>query len=935
MTTPLELSKTSDQLPFELGEVIANRYVLERSIGNGSMGWVYFARDKLLNDLGIALKILHHDLVRDNQATKRFLQEVELMHQVSHLNVVRTFDIGASDKLFYFTMEFVSGEPFDYLDHQLLLDEKVLAQLIFQICDGLAAIHDHDIIHRDLKPANVLVTKDLQVKITDFGVARKHSSTITRAEAIIGSSGYLAPEVWHRGKITKAIDFYSLGVILYETCTGTLLFDSDDLTRIMWLHLYELPKPPIEIEPQLAPWANDLILRLLSKKAGDRFASAGEIIKFVEKRLAGTEPAEKMVSPLFNEKLPAQERTQPFPDQENQQPETDSLAIADTSSPSDSDNFTGAENKVSKAYESIIFGDCPTSAEIREHERRALEEVNRIREKKEQSWRDALKRDSKRALVKFAILCIVVLCVTVLSFFIFIVYQNIQTARDERLSKDRKVPKKGVREAVSGKQYDHQGRQDGGGVSTESPSVDIMKLLEDLKGERDTTTKEPNVDQASNPTQQINSSWKEMSAGFNRGLARSVIWSLKTLSKSSEADTSKSEQSIPIARVEKKESPSVFEQQPPQRSTQDSSSLRLVKDLLTRVHLWSSAPTSSTRAAPSAHQTVIQPFDDEPRGNQPLTLTPSIEERFSNHSSSTDITPSRWWENERLNRKPQVGLEGPAPDQGQTPADSSHSLPVIMSKTFPELERVLHEFQPLSLSALTNVNTVDLDEETEKTFAVKENIENELQKISVRLRVFGHDPGHWEQSPTEIKNELQAIVQAKRNIQKKLSDITENYQMWAKRQQQLIDGEIEKLAQELSGSSSRIAEKFQAYNAIRGEVQQSGPKQKLHSQLTNVLEEYTFHNMRSVTENLLNTSLLTDLLNRREKESRLYLNGLNERSLKTEEEQKDILKSLVPQRVELEHQLQELDKNIPKETQKLLKALKLLMVQDQSGDDGR
>lgn len=274
------MASENNQLP--QGFVVAGRYTIERCIGAGGMGAVYLVHDSFLDGAPIAMKILHPDLVQDDKQTQRFLREVQLMRRVDHPNVVRTFDVGSDGEIVYFTMEYVPSRPLESFVEGQQFPVKLIKSLILQVCSGLQAIHKAGIIHRDMKPANVLVLEDWQVKITDFGVARPEHSELTAHNEIIGSALYIAPEVWIGTKISHSIDLYSFGVVLYEITTGVVPFDGDSPAALMRMHIEFKPSPPKELNSQIPPWLNKLILKMLSKAPEERPRDAQEIIDYVE-----------------------------------------------------------------------------------------------------------------------------------------------------------------------------------------------------------------------------------------------------------------------------------------------------------------------------------------------------------------------------------------------------------------------------------------------------------------------------------------------------------------------------------------------------------------------------------------------------------------------------------------------------------------------------
>lgn len=265
-----------DQL--EPGEIVSERYKILEEIGSGGMSNVYRAIDLKDNDHEIALKVLHKEFIEDKSYVERFIREVHILHEIDHPNVVHTFDIYASEGMIYFTMEYIHGKSIDTLMQERQLTPGEIAHLTIQICKGLQAIHRKEIIHRDLKPGNIIIAEDGQLKIVDFGVARPKSSRLTMENQKVGSVSYMAPEIWLGEELTSAVDYYSLGIMIYEMCFGTVPFDDPYPGKVMHKHLQEKPPVPIDKDPNIPKWLNDLILRLLTKDKDARLKNAQEII---------------------------------------------------------------------------------------------------------------------------------------------------------------------------------------------------------------------------------------------------------------------------------------------------------------------------------------------------------------------------------------------------------------------------------------------------------------------------------------------------------------------------------------------------------------------------------------------------------------------------------------------------------------------------------
>ena len=276
--------QVSEQI-LPMGYLLSGRYVLNAFLGSGGMGAVYLACDRLLEDKQVAIKILHKEFSRDSELTRRFLREVNMMHSVNHPNVVRTFDAGVEDGMFYFTMEYIEGSLLDKYLESLGCDYNLLGKVTAQICKGLEAIHTQNIVHRDLKPGNILVSNDGVVKITDFGVARPVSTGHTAHREVMGSLDYIPPEVFQGHQILPASDFYSLGVILYGIVCGVFPFEAEDPMAIVWKHVNEVPQLPSNHNPEVPAWMDRLIMRLLEKDPAKRPQTAREIVRFVRSNI--------------------------------------------------------------------------------------------------------------------------------------------------------------------------------------------------------------------------------------------------------------------------------------------------------------------------------------------------------------------------------------------------------------------------------------------------------------------------------------------------------------------------------------------------------------------------------------------------------------------------------------------------------------------------
>lgn len=273
---------TDNSSRLEPGDIIDNRYRVVETIGHGGMARVYKAVDLELDHSIVALKVLNEEFSVNKDYVERFLREIRLMHLVNHPNVVRTYQGGTWNNLIYFSLEYVPGSSLETLLKEGRFDFSQTEKLITQICLGLKAIHSCDIIHRDLKPGNILILKNGDAKIADFGVARQKRSNLTRVNQKVGSVLYMAPEIWASKELSPSVDFYALGVMLYEIWTKEMPFNGKNPGELMVKHLKETVRLPSELNPDIPSWLEKLIVSLLEKSPSRRPSSAEEVMHYLE-----------------------------------------------------------------------------------------------------------------------------------------------------------------------------------------------------------------------------------------------------------------------------------------------------------------------------------------------------------------------------------------------------------------------------------------------------------------------------------------------------------------------------------------------------------------------------------------------------------------------------------------------------------------------------
>ena len=277
----------------ERGTTFARRFEIIEEIGKGGMGTVYKAYDSKIREV-VALKLLKPEIASDLEVIERFRNEIKLARQVAHRYVCRMYDLDEEWLSIYISMEYVPGEDLkSFIRRSGHLNEAKALALARQIAEGLAEAHRMGVVHRDLKPQNIMIDREGNAKIMDFGIARSlHTRGATGSGVIIGTPEYMAPEQADAKDVDHRADIYALGAILFEMVTGRLPFEGETPLSIALKHKSEPPADPKTLNAQVSPAMSGLILKCLEKPKDRRYQQATDLLEDltrVEKGLPTTQ----------------------------------------------------------------------------------------------------------------------------------------------------------------------------------------------------------------------------------------------------------------------------------------------------------------------------------------------------------------------------------------------------------------------------------------------------------------------------------------------------------------------------------------------------------------------------------------------------------------------------------------------------------------------
>lgn len=294
--------------------ILNGRYELLERIGSGGMSVVYKAKDRSLGRI-VAVKLMHESYTNDSGFLKRFQQEAHAAANLAHPNIVTVHDIGQDGYKHYIVMEFVEGQTLKQIIQKNGKNPMSISRaldLIIQVCNGIGYAHRANLVHCDVKPQNVIVTKDEQVKVADFGIARAISGATQQGQVsqVWGTPQYFSPEQAAGDIPTPASDVYAIGIILFEMLTGQLPFMAESHTAMALKHLHTPPPLVTQYNPAIPSQLAQIVNKLLSKEPAGRYRTAGQLGRILS---SYRQRSQEETGPIFPQSTASAQRTPALP----------------------------------------------------------------------------------------------------------------------------------------------------------------------------------------------------------------------------------------------------------------------------------------------------------------------------------------------------------------------------------------------------------------------------------------------------------------------------------------------------------------------------------------------------------------------------------------------------------------------------------------------
>ena len=267
-----------------IGQEISGCVILEK-ISQGGMGTVFKAKHKALDRI-VCVKVLSPNLAKDKKTVGLFLTEARAVAELDHQNIVQVYNVGKEKGFYFIVMSFIDGEPLSNIVRKRPnLPIGFVVDTFIGVLKGLQAAHQKGIIHRDIKPSNILITKNLQPKIVDFGIAKKvdQEKGFTKTTELAGTAYFLSPEQAAGKEIDVRADLYSVGASMFYVLTGKYPFTGKNSMEIIQKHINS-PLPDLnQYRKGISGWIIQAIQKLMAKNPDERFQSAADTLAFFQK----------------------------------------------------------------------------------------------------------------------------------------------------------------------------------------------------------------------------------------------------------------------------------------------------------------------------------------------------------------------------------------------------------------------------------------------------------------------------------------------------------------------------------------------------------------------------------------------------------------------------------------------------------------------------
>ena len=289
------------------GTVIVGKYQILQKLEEGGMGIVYKAKDSRLDRI-VALKFLSSDLIKDEEAKKRFIQEAQAAAALEHPNICTVYEVDEADSQTFIAMSYIDGKSLKDKLKEGPLDVDETKDIALQIAEGLKEAHEKGIVHRDIKPANIMLTKKGHAKITDFGLAKlSWGVDLTKTSTIMGTVAYMSPEQAKGEKADHRTDIWSLGAMLYEMLSGERPFKKNQEQALIFAILNDKPTPLSLLRSDIPAHIEQVVENALAKKMSERYRNIQELIQDLKHSIAAPKTEKSIVVLPFDDMSPGKD----------------------------------------------------------------------------------------------------------------------------------------------------------------------------------------------------------------------------------------------------------------------------------------------------------------------------------------------------------------------------------------------------------------------------------------------------------------------------------------------------------------------------------------------------------------------------------------------------------------------------------------------------